>query len=153
MPVPDGNQLALVVRFVCDQLANGRRFRVFSAFDDFGHECVVQITDFSISDQRWAGKLDRLARNRSLPGTVILGNGPELTAKAMFFWSKRTGVKLHFIQPGKPAQNAFIVSFNSKFHDTCLSQHWFPNLAYAPTLTEDWRREYNEERPKKILGV
>jgi putative transposase len=153
MGVPDSVNQRWSVDFVSDQLANGRRFRVCNIIDDFSRECVAQVTDFSISGERLVRELDQLARIRSLPGTIVLDNGPELTSKAMFFWSRRTGVKLHFIQPGKPTQNAFIVSFNSKFHDTCLSQHWFPNLAYAPTLTEDWRREYNEERPKKILGV
>ena len=66
---------------------------------------------------------DQLARTRSLPGTIVLDNGPELTSKAMFFWSRRTGVKLHFIQPGKPTQSAFVDSFNGKFRDTCLSPH------------------------------
>ncbi len=84
MPVPDGINQRWSVDFVCDQLANGRRFRVFSAIDDFSCECVVQITDFSISGERWARKLDQLARTRSWPGTVILGNRPELTSKAMF---------------------------------------------------------------------
>ena len=88
MPVLDGINQRWPVDFVSDQLTNGRRFRVFSAIDDFSRECVVQITDFSISGERLARELDQLARTRSLPGTVILDNGPELTSKAMFFWSK-----------------------------------------------------------------
>jgi putative transposase len=84
MPVPDGINQRWSVDFIGDQLANGRRFRVFSAIDDFSRECVVQITDFSISGERWVRELDQLARTRSLPGAVILDNGPELTSKAMF---------------------------------------------------------------------
>ena len=80
MPVPDGIHQRWSVDFVCDQLASGRRFRVFSAIDDFSRECVAQITDFSISGERWVREFDQLARTRLLPGTVILDNGPELTS-------------------------------------------------------------------------
>ncbi len=76
--------------------------------------------DFSISGQRLANELDRLAQSRTLPKTLVCDNGPELTGKAMFSWSQRTRVKLHFIQPGKPTQNAFIESFNGKLRAYCL---------------------------------
>ena len=128
MWVPDGINQRWSVDFVSDQLANGRRFRVFSAIDDFTCECVVQITDFSISGERLVRQLDQLARARPLPGTVVLDSGPELTSKAMFFWSRRTGVKLHFIQPGKPTQNAFVESFNGKFHDNAVAESFFQLL-------------------------
>lgn len=67
-------------------------------------------------------------------------------------WSQRTGVTLHFIQPGKPTQNAFIESFNGKFRDTCLNQHWFTDLHDARRTIEAWRRHYNEVRPHSSLG-
>lgn len=70
--------------FVSDQLANGRRFRVLNIVDDFSRECVLQAVDFSISGQRLALELDRLAERRPLPGTIVCDNGPELTSKAMF---------------------------------------------------------------------
>jgi len=98
--------------FVSDQLANGRRFRVLNVVDDFSRECVLQVVDFSISSRRLARELERLAEQRPLPKTIVCDNGPELTSKAMFFWSRQSGVKLHFIQPGKPTQNAFIEIFN-----------------------------------------
>ena len=62
-------------------------------------------------------------------------------------------LKLQLIEPGKPGQNAHIESFNDRFCDECLNEHWLVNLAYAQTLIEAWRREYNEERPEKTLGV
>ncbi len=71
---------------------------------------------------------DQLAEQRSLPKTIVCDNGTELTSKAMFFWSQSGGVKLHFIQPGKPTQNAFVESFNGKFRDRCLNQQWFRDL-------------------------
>jgi putative transposase len=70
----------------------------------------------------------------------------------MFFWSQRTGVKLCFIQPGKPTQNAFVESFNARFRDGCLNQHWFRSLDDAREIIRNWRRHYNNVRPHSSLG-
>jgi putative transposase len=70
----------------------------------------------------------------------------------MLTWAHQRGVKLRPIEPSKPNQNAYIESFNGRIRDEYLNEHWFVNLAYAQTLIEAWRREYNEERPKKVLG-
>ena len=67
-------------------------------------------------------------------------------------WAYRRGVRLHFIEPGKPEQNAYVESFNGKFRDECLNEHWFERLEQARTITEDWRRDYNEVRPHSSLG-
>jgi len=75
-----------------------------------------------------------------------------MTSKAMFFWSQENQVKLHFIQPGKPTQNAFVESFNGRFRDGCLNQHWFLNLADARRIIEEWRIHYNTTRPHSALG-
>jgi putative transposase len=117
MPLPNAVNERWSVDFVSDQLANGRRFRVFNVVDDFSRECVLQVVDFSISGQRLVREFDKLARQRTPPNSVVLDNGPELTSKAMFFWSRRTGVKLNFIQPGKPTQNPFVESFNCASSD------------------------------------
>ena len=93
-----------------------------------------------------------MGQQRALPKTLVCDNGTELTSKAMFFWSRSSGVKLHFIQPGKPMQNAFVESFNGTFRDGCLNQHWFKDLADARRVIEDWRRHYNEVRPHSSLG-
>ena len=83
---------------------------------------------------------------------IVLINSPEFTSKAMFFWSKHSGVKLHFIQPGKPTQNAFIESFNGKFREYCLNLHWFASLEDARSTIDDWRDHYNHVRPHRSLG-
>lgn len=70
----------------------------------------------------------------------------------MFFWSKKTGVKLHFIQPGKPTQNAFAEIFNGKFRDYCLDLHWFASHEDARVAIEIWRNHYNNVRPHRSLG-
>ena len=89
---------------------------------------------------------------KGAPKTIVIDNGPELTGTAMFFWARRAGVKLHFIQPGKPTQNAFVESFNERFRDGCLNQHWFTDLADARRTIADWRTHYNRERPHSALG-
>ena len=152
MSVPTGINERWSVDFVSDQLANGRRFRVFNVVDDYSRECVLQVVDFAISGERLVRELDRLAEQRKLPERIVMDNGPELTSKAMFFWSKRTGVALHFIQPGKPTQNAFVESFNGKFREYCLNLHWFSSLEDARSTIEDWRQHYNHIRPHRSLG-
>jgi putative transposase len=152
MLVPSAVNERWSVDFVSDQLANGRRLRVFNVVDDFSRECVLQIVDFSISGQRLVNELERLVATRRLPKTIVCDNGPELTSKAMFLWSQRGGVKLHFIQPGKPTQNAFVESFNGKFREYCLDLNWFTSLEDARLRIERWREHYNHVRPHRSLG-
>jgi putative transposase len=125
---------------------------VLNVVDDFRRECVLQVTDFSLSGQRDANELSRLAEQRQLPKAIVCDIGPEFTCKAMFFWSKHTKVKLHFIQPGKPTQNAFVESFNCKFRDYYLNQHWFASLEDARSTIKDWREHYNHVRPHRSLN-
>jgi putative transposase len=143
MLVPSSANERWSVDFVSDQLATGRRFRVFNVVDDFTRECVLQVVDFSISGERLCRELDRLSSTRTLPRTIVCDNGPELTSKAMFLWSQRVGVKLHFIQPGKPTQNSFVESFNGKFREYCLDLNWFTSLDDARERIERWRMHYN----------
>lgn len=150
MLVPDTVNQRWSIDFVSDQLANGRRFRVLNVVDDYSRECVLQIVDFSISGQRVANELDRL--RRKLPKVIVCDNGPEFTSKAMFFWARKTGVKLHFIQPGKPTQNAFVESFNGKFRAYCLDLNWFASLDDARSTIGSWRTHYNHVRPHRSLG-
>jgi len=154
VPIPEalGPDERWSVDFVSDQLASGRRFRVLNVVDDYSRECLGQIVDASISGARLGRFLDEIARHRGYPGSVVCDNGPELTSKAMFFWSRDRGVKLHFIQPGKPTQNAFVESFNGKFREYCLDLHWFRDLADARRIIEDWRQHYNDVRPHSSLG-
>ena len=138
--------------FVHDQLADGRRIRILNIVDDFSRVCVGQLVDLSISGARMVRLLDELRETRGLPNTLVLDNGPEMTSKAMFFWSRQHSVKLHFIQPGKPTQNAFVESFNGRFRDGCLNQQWFKDLADARQIIATWRRHYNTVRPHSSLG-
>ena len=137
--------------FVHDQLADGQRIRVLNIVDDCSRACVGHLVDTSISGRRLTRYLEGLAQRRTLPESIVMDNGPELTSKAMFFWSQRTGVKLNFIQPGKPTQNAFVESFNARLRDSCLNQHWFKDLPEARRIIADWIHHYNHERPHSSL--
>ena len=96
--------------------------------------------------------LDELAARHGLPEEIVMDNGPEFTGRALFAWSARTGVRLRFIQPGKPIQNAFVESFIGRFRDECLNQHWFGSLDEAARVIEAWRQHYNRERPHSAIG-
>lgn len=152
MAVPDAPNQRWSMDFVSDQLATGRRFRVLNIVDDYTRECVLQLVDFSIAGERVARSLCELGNTRGRPAQIVSDNGPEFTSKAMFLWSQRSRVKLHFIQPGKPTQNAFIESYNGKFRDACLNEHWFVTIADARRQIEVWHRHYNTVRPHSSLG-
>lgn len=138
--------------FVHDQLAGGRRFRVLNVVDDHSRVCVGQVVDLSISGARMTRELDRMIEERGRPNTIVMDNGPEMTSKAMFFWARERRIRLHFIQPGKPTQNAFVESFNGRFRDGCLNQHWFSGLDDAREIIRAWQEHYNTERPHSALG-
>lgn len=78
--------------------------------------------------------------------------GPEFTGAALLIWAHRHGIALRLIEPGTPNQNAHVESFNGRLRDECLNEHWFTSLAHARAVIETWRREYNDERPKRSLG-
>ena len=137
--------------FVSDSLYNGRRFRTLTVVDDLSKECPVLEVDHSLTGQRVARVLDRVALTRGLPDLITVDNGPEFISKALDAWAHANGVKLHFIQPGKPTQNAYIESFNGKFRDECLNEHVFTSLHDAQTKIESWRKDYNENRPHRSL--
>lgn len=138
--------------FVSDALATGRRFRCLTIVDEGTRESPDILTDTSISGVRVTRVLDELKETRGLPKVIVVDNGPEFTSKAMHRWARANGVRLHFIDPGKPTQNAYVESFNGKLRDTCLNLHWFVDLDDARTTVEAWRRDYNEVRPHSALG-
>ena len=96
--------------------------------------------------------LDRMASNRGLPEAIVVDNGPEFRGRALAAWSEQRRVRLEFIQPGKPAQNAYIESFNGRLRDECLNANWFTSLSDARRKVETWRQDYNELRPHSSLN-
>lgn len=138
--------------FMSDSLCDGRRFRLLTVVDDFTRECVATVVDTGITGELVIRILEWLKETRELPGMLVMDNGPEFTSRAMLMWSKHAGVKLHFIDPGRPVQNAFIESFNGKLRDECLNQQWFVSLEEARRIIESWRMYYNTARPHSSLG-
>ena len=138
--------------FVFDRTAEGRVIKCLTIVDDATHEAVAIEVERAISGHGVARVLDGLSLSRGLPLVIRSDNGKEFCGKAMLKWARDRGVALRLIEPGKPNQNAYIESFNGRLRDECLNEHWFVNLLHARAVIEPWRREYNEERPKKVLG-
>jgi len=139
--------------FVADSLAGGRRYRTFNVVDEFTRECLAIDVAFSLPGARVANVLDRLVWQFGKPEKIVLDNGPEFTGAAMLKWSSTNDVFLDYIQPGKPMENAICESFNGRFRDECLNEHWFIDIEHARDVIEDWRRDYNDIRPHGSLGL
>jgi putative transposase len=136
--------------FVSDSLGpTGRKFRTLTVVDDFTRECVLLYADFSIPGLTVTRELDSVGK---LPKIFNIDNGSEFTGKVMDQWAHEKVIKLDFIRPGKPNENAFIESFNGKFRDECLNENWFIGLEDARRTIEEWRIDYNENRPHSSLG-
>lgn len=138
--------------FTSDTLADGGKFRTLNIIDDFSRECLEIEVSPRLPSKRVIAVLDRLRWQRGLPLEIVVDNGPEFTSKAMIQWACNNGVNLHFIDPGKPIQNAFVESFNGRFRDECLNQYWFKSLWDAQEIIEKWKRDYNTNRPHSSLG-
>ena len=106
----------------------------------------------SLTGERVTRVLERLGVGRGLPAIIQSDNGPEFTGHVLDQWAYERGVKLQFIEPGKPIQNAFIESFNSRLREECLNEHVFVSLDDVRRKIERWRIEYNRERPHSSLG-
>jgi putative transposase len=132
--------------FMRDTLANGRVFRIFTLVDDFTREPPHR-NRFSLAAERVIAALECAAAVRGFPRAITVDNGSEFTSRALDEWAHRRRVKLQFIRPGRPVENAYIESFNGRLRDECLNQHWFPTIADARRLIQEWRTEYNTARP------
>src|SRR5687767_3745570 len=138
--------------FVFDRTADGRVLKCLTIVDDATTEAVAIVPARALGGIPVTRVLDRLALARGLPRVLRTDKALEFCGRAMLTWAYERRVTLRLIEPGKPNQNAYIESFNGRFRDECLNEHWFTTLAYAQIVIEAWRREYNEERPKKRLG-
>jgi len=150
-PLPSRANERWSLDFVSDQLADGRVFRTLNVVDDFTRECRAIEVDTSLTGTRVVRALEAAALEYGRPQTLLSDNGPEFISKALDAWAYRNRVELHFIQPGKPTQNAFVESFNGRFRDECLNEHWFESLNEARAVIEEWRSDYNGYRPHSSL--
>jgi transposase InsO family protein len=140
------------IDFVFDRVASGRMLKCLAVVDDATHEAILLATQHSIGGAHLVRLLDQLCSLRGKPAVIRSDNGPEFTGSAMLSWAHRQGITLRLIEPGKPNQNAYVESFIGRLRDECLNEHWFTSLAHAQSEIERWRVEYNEQRPKKLLG-
>jgi putative transposase len=152
LPLPSGPNERWSMDFIRDTLADGRVIRTLNVVDDFTRECRVIEVDTSLPGLRVARVLERLRLEIGLPKAIVVDNGPEFSGRLLDAWAYQRGVKLQFIEPGKPIQNAFVESFNARFRDECLNEHWFLGLADARERIEAWRQDYNTQRPHQSLG-
>lgn len=138
--------------FVFDRTAEGRSIKSLTVVDDATHEAVAIVAERAMGGNQLVRVLDQLAITRGLPKAIQTDNGKEFCGRTMLNWAQARGVQLFLIEPSKPNQNVYIESFNGRFREECLNEHWFTSLAHARVILEAWRRDYNEERPKRSLG-
>jgi putative transposase len=138
--------------FLSDSLVDGRRFRVLTIVDNVSRVSPAIAVGASLTGERVVTLLDRLRSTVGVPQRIAIDNGPEFISKALDAWAYQNGVQLEFSRPGKPTDNAFAESFNGRFRDECLNLHWFASLEEVRQTVEEWRIEYNTERPHRALG-
>lgn len=151
MAIPQGPNQRWSLDFMSDALADGRRLRILNVIDDFSRECLAAVVDTSLSGERVARELDRIAETRGYPCMVVSDNGTELTSNAILKWQEGCKVEWHYIAPGKPMQNGLVESFNGRMRDECLNEHLFDTLRHARHLIAAWRDDYNRHRPHSSL--
>lgn len=138
--------------FTEDRLGSGRKFRIFDLEDQFSRECLSLEVEFRLNSEHVLAALEQLRQQRPLPERIVVDNGSEFASGVVMGWAERHGVKLHFIQPGRPTQNAFIESFHSRLRQECLDLHEFESIEEAREVIEAWRQDYNQARPHSGLG-
>ncbi len=140
------------VDFIHDTLSTGRKFRVLTIEDQFAREALATETDHSLPGKRVAAVLEQLREEGRLPEWIVCDNEGPFAGNDLDRWAFEHGVRLAFIEPGKPQQNASQESFHARLRDECLNQHWFTTLADAREKIEAWRVDYNTHRPHSSLG-
>jgi len=152
MAIPQAANERWSMDFVHDALHDGRQFRMLNVVDDCTRESLAIEVDTSLPGTRVIEVLERLADLRGLPHAIVADNGPEFAGRALDLWAHGRGLKIDFIRPGKPVDNAFVESFNGRLRDECLNENWFQSLREARDIIEAWREDYNDVRPHRSLG-
>lgn len=138
--------------FMHDQLADGRSFRLFNVIDDFNREGLGIEADFSLPSLRVTRALDRIIEWRGKPRVLRCDNGPEFISQQMEAWAAQRQIRLEYIQPGKPQQNAYVERYNRTVRYSWLSQYLFESIEEAQDYATRWLWFYNHERPNKANG-
>jgi putative transposase len=138
--------------FMSDQLFDGHRIRLLTIVDNHTRESLAIYVSQRIRGCEVVNVLERVAAEHGKPQTIQVDNGPEFVSKDVDLWAYWNHVKLDFSRPGKPTDNAYIKSFNARFRLECFNEHWFLSLEDAGEKIEEWRQDYNENRPHSSLG-
>ena len=138
--------------FMTDSLVDGRRFRLLNIIDDYNRESLAVEVDTSLPSQRVIRVLERLLDFRGKPDAIRVDNGPEFISDKLKMWCDERNIRLQYIQPGKPVQNAFIERKNGSMRKELLDAYLFYSLDDVRILAEEWRMDYNHERPHEALG-
>ena len=138
--------------FMHDQLEDGRNFRLFNVIDDFNREALGIEVDFSLPSERIIRALDQIIEWRGTPTAIRCDNGPENISGLIQAWAVRCGIRLEYIQPGKPQQNAYVERFNRTVRYEWLSQYYWENLDEVRLFATQWMYHYNHYRPNMALG-
>lgn len=140
------------IDFMSDNLKDGRKFRLFNVIDDFNRESVAIEVDTSLPSLRVQRVLEKLIVQRGKPQNIRCDNGPEFISHTLQRWCEQKQISLQYIQPGKPTQNAYIERKNGSIRRELLNAYLFSSLNEVRIMTEQWRTDYNAERPHKSLG-
>ena len=137
--------------FMTDSLWDGRSYRLLNIMDDYNREMLSIVADTSLPAMRVTRTLEQLAHERGLPQMIRVDNGPEFISNQLDVWCKENKITLVFIQPGKPMQNGFIERCNGSIRKELLNAYVFRSLDEVRQMTEEWRSDYNTNRPHKAL--
>jgi putative transposase len=148
---PEAPNISWSMDFMSDSLVSGRRFRTLNIIDDFNRECLAIEIDTSLPSERVIRVLEHLCALRGYPRRLRSDNGPEFLADKIGEWARQHGIHWDFIEPGSPAQNAYIERFNRTYREDVLDAYLFLTLKEARTITASWMPVYNEERPHAAL--
>ena len=129
--------------FMAEQLFDGRRLRILTLVDNFSRESLAIHVGRRFTGDHVVAVLEDVVKQRGVPETIQVDNGPEFISKSLDLWAWSHGVQLDFSRPGKPTDNPFIESFNGKFREECLNQNWFLSLGDAQEQIDAWRQDYN----------
>ena len=138
--------------FMHDQLENGRTFRLFNVIDDYNREALGIEVDYSLPAERVIRALNQIIERRGKPKAIRCDNGPEYVSAALVAWAKKAEIKIFYIQPGKPQQNAYVERFNRTVRYEWLSQYYWETLGQVQLHATQWMYQYNYERPSMALG-
>ena len=152
LSVPTAPNQVWSIDFMSDSLIDGRRFRLLNILDDFNRESLAMEVDTSLPCLRVIRVLEKLIAERGHPSNIRCDNGPEFISHKLEEWCRPRHINLQFIQPGRPMQNAYIERKNGSIRRELLNAYLFNTLAEVRELSEEWRIDYNTERPHKSLG-